>query len=156
MSVLMMNANPSRSTASQLRKLFSEHGSHSKRSTFPAILPGSVSARTSPSSAFNTTHGFKGLLNGAYDYTNLLARVQQRVQVGALGFFRYTPSTGKSLGTLPYPLLIIHAGNETFCNTKASFNTMNFFEFMSDRRVSGELIITSMAYSYNLYRSSAS
>ena len=85
------------------------------------------------------THGFKGLLNGAYDYTNLLARVQQRVQVGALGFFRYTLTTGKVFGTLPYPLLIIHAGNETFYNTEGSFNTMNFFEFISDRFVSGEL-----------------
>jgi hypothetical protein len=35
--------------------------------------------------------------------------------------------------TLPYPLLILHSGNETFYYDDLAFNTMNFFEFISDR-----------------------
>jgi len=78
-------------------------------------------------------HGFKGLLDGDYDYTKVIARVQQRLQLGALGFFRYTVTAGKVWGTLPYPLLLINAGNETFYYDDIAFNTMNFFEFINDR-----------------------
>jgi len=78
-------------------------------------------------------HGFKGLLDGDYDYTKVIARVQQRLQLGALGFFRYTVTAGQVWGTLPYPLLLINAGNETFYFDDNAFNTMNFFEFINDR-----------------------
>jgi hypothetical protein len=78
-------------------------------------------------------HGFKGLLDGDYDYTKVIARVQQRLQLGALGFLRYTVTAGKVWGTLPYPLLLINAGNETFYYDDIAFNTMNFFEFINDR-----------------------
>jgi hypothetical protein len=78
-------------------------------------------------------HGFKGVLDGDYDYTKVIARVQQRLQLGALGFFRYTVTAGKVWGTLPYPLLLINAGNETFYYDDIAFNTMNFFEFINDR-----------------------
>ncbi|HMC97923.1 MAG TPA: DUF5686 family protein, partial [Flavobacteriales bacterium] len=36
-------------------------------------------------------------------------------------------------GALPYPLLIIHSGNETFYEDDGAFNTMRYFEFLSDR-----------------------
>jgi hypothetical protein len=42
---------------------------------------------------------------------------------------------GKIFGTLPYPLLFIHSGNETYYLDDGSFNTMNFFEFISDRYI---------------------
>jgi hypothetical protein len=78
-------------------------------------------------------HGFKGVLDGDYDYTKMIVRVQQRIQLGALGFLRYTVTGGKVWGTLPYPLLLINAGNETFYYDDIAFNTMNFFEFINDR-----------------------
>lgn len=78
-------------------------------------------------------HGFKDILNGDYDYTKLILRVQQRIPLGALGFLRYTLTGGKVWGTLPYPLLIINAGNETFYLDDIAFNSMNFFEFINDR-----------------------
>jgi hypothetical protein len=77
--------------------------------------------------------GFKGLLDGDYDYTKLIARVQQRIPLGSLGFLRYTITGGKVWGILPYPLLLINAGNETFYYDDIAFNTMNFFEFINDR-----------------------
>jgi hypothetical protein len=46
---------------------------------------------------------------------------------------RLNAEAGKLWGALPYPLLIIHSGNETFYSDDAAFNTMNFFEFLSDR-----------------------
>lgn len=79
--------------------------------------------------------GIRGLLDGQYEYTKLITRVQQRVPMGALGHLRYTVTGGQVWGTLPYPLLLIHAGNETFYYDDMAFNTMNFFEFISDRYV---------------------
>jgi hypothetical protein len=42
---------------------------------------------------------------------------------------------GKIYGQLPFPLLMMHQGNETFFYDETSYNTMNFFEFVSDRWV---------------------
>jgi hypothetical protein len=86
-----------------------------------------------PSLEVQWGQGFKGVIGGDYDYTRLLARVQHRVQLGPLGFMRYTVNGGQIFGTLPYPLLAIHAGNETFYYDDIAFNTMNYFEFISDR-----------------------
>lgn len=86
-----------------------------------------------PALQVHLVHGFKGLLDGDHDYTKIIARVQQRLPLGALGFFRYTVTAGQVWGTLPYPLLLINAGNETFYFDDNAFNTMNFFEFINDR-----------------------
>lgn len=86
-----------------------------------------------PSLEVQLHQGFKGALGGDYDYTKVLARIRHRVQLGPLGFMRYTVNGGQIFGTLPYPLLAIHAGNETFYYDDIAFNTMNFFEFISDR-----------------------
>jgi hypothetical protein len=78
-------------------------------------------------------HGFKDVLSGNYEYTKLIARVQQRISMGPLGFSRYTLTGGKVWGTVAYPLLLINAGNETFYLDDIAFNSMNFFEFINDR-----------------------
>ena len=80
--------------------------------------------------------GVKGLLESDYQYTKPSIRVRQSVPMGALGNFQYMVTGQMVIGTLPYPLLIIHSGNETFYYDDMAFNTMNFFEFISDRSVS--------------------
>jgi hypothetical protein len=80
--------------------------------------------------------GLKGVLQSDYTYTKTIARVQQRVPMGPLGWQRYTLTGGRVWGTLPYPLLLINAGNETFYLDDMAFNTMNFFEFINDRSAS--------------------
>jgi hypothetical protein len=77
--------------------------------------------------------GLKGVLQSDYAYTKAIARVQQRIAMGPLGWHRYTLTGGRVWGTLPYPLLLINAGNETFYLDEVAFNTMNFFEFINDR-----------------------
>jgi len=62
--------------------------------------------------------------------------VSQRVPTGVLGNLRYAVEGGRVWGTLPYPLLIVHPGNETFYYDDGAYNTMNFFEFISDRYAS--------------------
>ena len=81
--------------------------------------------------------GLQGVLGGDYDYTRLSARVYHRVPMGTFGFMRYWAHAGQVFGEpLAYPLLILHAGNETFYFDELAFNTMNYFEFVSDKYAS--------------------
>lgn len=81
-------------------------------------------------------YGIPHLLKSDYEYERAVFKVSQRLPVGVLGNLRYAAEVGKVWGTLAYPLLVIHPGNETFYYDEGSFNTMNFFEFLSDRYAS--------------------
>ncbi len=78
------------------------------------------------------TFGLKGVLDGGYDYTKLEVALSDKINVGILGHTKYKLTAGKYFGTLPYPLLEIHKGNETYFYDQQAFNLMNFFEFISD------------------------
>ncbi|MBK9356862.1 MAG: hypothetical protein IPN08_05670 [Bacteroidales bacterium] len=52
------------------------------------------------------------------------------------GWSKYYIEAGKTWGRLPYPLLKIHPGNETYWFDESSFNLMNYYEFVSDQYVS--------------------
>lgn len=83
-----------------------------------------------------TAFGIPDLLGSDYEYQKVIGRIKQRVPLGQFGYFKYTAEAGRIWGTLPYPLLIIHAGNETFYYDDEAYNMMNFFEFISDRYAS--------------------
>jgi hypothetical protein len=55
------------------------------------------------------------------------------MRFGPFGYMNLTVQAGKIFGNLPYPMLQMHQGNETFFYDEASYNTMNFFEFVSDQ-----------------------
>lgn len=80
--------------------------------------------------------GVPDVFRSQYDYQKVGMRVQQRVQMGTLGYANYMVTGGKLWGAVPYPLLFLHSGNETFYYDDAGFNTMNYFEFLSDQAVS--------------------
>ncbi|MCC6540618.1 MAG: carboxypeptidase-like regulatory domain-containing protein [Flavobacteriales bacterium] len=88
-----------------------------------------------PTVELHLAYGVPGLLNSDHEYTKVVARSYKRWQLGTAGWTRTTIEGGRIFGTLPYPLLAIHSGNETFYLDDGSFNTMNFFEFISDRYV---------------------
>jgi len=88
-----------------------------------------------PTLELHLAYGVPNALNSDHEYTKIIARIYRRWQLGAAGWMRTTVEGGRVFGTLPYPLLAIHSGNETFYLDDASFNTMNFFEFISDRYV---------------------
>jgi hypothetical protein len=95
----------------------------------------SVGFNKYPTIDLHMAYGVPGLLNSDYEYTKLVGRIYKRWQLGAVGWTRTTFEAGRVWGILPYPLLIIHPGNETFYYDDVSYNTMNFFEFLSDRYV---------------------
>ncbi|MCC6938470.1 MAG: carboxypeptidase-like regulatory domain-containing protein [Flavobacteriales bacterium] len=95
----------------------------------------SVGFNKYPTLELHLAYGAPGLLNSDYEYTKVVGRIYKRWQLGPLGWTRTTLEGGKIWGTLPYPLLTIHSGNETLYLDDVSFNTMRFFEFISDRYI---------------------
>ncbi len=80
--------------------------------------------------------GIKGVFGGQYDYSKLALSVSDNIRLGTFGRTEINVQGGKYWGTLPFPLLEIHNGNESYFYDQAAFNLMNFFEFISDQYAS--------------------
>ena len=91
---------------------------------------------TYPTIEFQLAYGFPGWIGAEFEYQKVVARVSDKVRFGPFGYARISAEAGKIFGNLPYPLLMMHQGNETFFYDEGSYNTMNFFEFVSDEWVS--------------------
>jgi len=78
------------------------------------------------------SYGLKGVLASDFSYQKGVLRVSDKMRFGPFGYMQVTTELGRIFGNLPYPLLMMHAGNETFFYDEGSYNTMNFFEFVSD------------------------
>lgn len=79
------------------------------------------------------THGFKGMFGSDFDYDKIRFNVTKRVRMGPLGN-GYINLTGERVfGVLPYPLLSVHLGNESYIYAPVNFNLASFGEFASDR-----------------------
>ncbi|MBN9295888.1 MAG: carboxypeptidase-like regulatory domain-containing protein [Filimonas sp.] len=76
--------------------------------------------------------GIKGLMNGEYNYDNLMLRIEKRFYLSRLGYTDVTAEGGYVFGQLPYPLLTVHRANQTYAYQLNSYNLMNFLEFVSD------------------------
>lgn len=85
------------------------------------------------------TQGMKGVFNSQYEYQKLVLGFKHKIPLGIFGVFHYKAEAGKVFGTVPYPLLEIHPGNETFTYNKNAFNMMNLVEFISDEYASVNL-----------------
>lgn len=79
------------------------------------------------------TVGIRNFLGGGYDYRRLTMNVSDNIKMAHLGVLHLNIFAGKYYGTLPYPLLEIHPGNEFHYFNRNAFNMMNRFEFLSDR-----------------------
>ncbi len=88
-----------------------------------------------PKISFEYAYGIKGLWNGQFSYHRALFTLDGWVQTNPIGWFEYFVQAGKTWGNLPYPLLYIQPGNETYAYDDYSFNMMNLIEFVSDEYV---------------------
>jgi len=77
--------------------------------------------------------GLSDIFGGQYDYQRLTVNVSDRIRLGPFGNISMELEAGKTWGNIPYPLQFIHAGDETIFYNSQAFNTMNFFEFVSDQ-----------------------
>ena len=79
------------------------------------------------------TAAIKGVLKSNYAYHKVVDNVIDRIRIQPLGYTDYTLEYGKIFGNnLPYVLLELHPGNESYGLSFYSFNLMNYFEFVSD------------------------
>lgn len=81
------------------------------------------------------TAGIKGVLNSSYEYKKVRFSLTEDINIPPLGHLYYNMFAGKYFGTLPYPLLEIHPGNEYYYYNKYAFQMMNNYEFLSDEYV---------------------
>ncbi len=82
------------------------------------------------------SYGIPELFGSQYEYHELRFGIRQWFNVFNLGWSKYMIEAGKIWGTLPFPLLRLHPGNETFIFDEYAYNLMNYFEFISDEYVS--------------------
>jgi hypothetical protein len=84
--------------------------------------------------------GLKGVFGSDYAYQRLSINVDDRIRINPIGYTNYILEAGKIWGNVPFPLMVLHAGNETIIYDWASFNTMNYFEFASDQYTQASII----------------
>ncbi len=84
--------------------------------------------------------GLKGVLNSDYQYQRLSINLDDRIRINPIGYTNYILEAGKIWGVLPFPLMILHPGNETYVYDWSSFNMMNYYEFASDQYAMATLI----------------
>jgi hypothetical protein len=81
-------------------------------------------------------YGMPNAFRSDYEYHKLVLGVSQWFHFATIGWSKYIIETGKIWGTLPYPLLKIHDGNQTFFFDDYSSNLMNYYEYVSDAWIS--------------------
>jgi hypothetical protein len=96
----------------------------------------SLGPRRSPVIQFDYTYGFRDVLDGDFEFHKIQLEFMQKLRLGGLGESRYKLKGGYIFGQLPYLLLENHIGNESMFYTTGAFNTMNYFEFVSDKYAS--------------------
>jgi len=103
--------------------LYNDFNRQSMGSTFPIIT-------------LQYSRGIKDVFESNFSYHKCTFSWVDWFNVGSLGWSKYTIEAGKIWGRLPYPFLQVHAGNETYFLDESAFNTMNYFEFISDEWIS--------------------
>jgi hypothetical protein len=78
--------------------------------------------------------GFK-ILNGNFEYDKLQLAIRHRLNTGIFGTANWWIYGGKVFGNLPYSLLDVARGNQSFLYSEVNYSLMNFYEFASDEFV---------------------
>ncbi|PBQ31949.1 hypothetical protein CNR22_09260 [Sphingobacteriaceae bacterium] len=92
---------------------------------------------TYPIIQLNYSKSLQDAFKGEYDYHKLVVNVSDRLRVTPiLGYTDYVLEGGKIWGVVPYPLMELHGGNQTYIYDYMAFNMMNYYEFTSDQFVS--------------------
>lgn len=81
------------------------------------------------------SQGIKNNFGGDYSYSKLRFSVSDYLKLATYGSLYYNVFAGKTFGTLPYPLLEIHPGNEFFYYNTRAFNMMYRYEYISDQYI---------------------
>jgi hypothetical protein len=80
--------------------------------------------------------GIKGVFGSNYKYHKINLNIVDRFRINPIGYTDYIIDAGKFFGNVPFPLMEIHGGNETYFYDPYAFNMMRFYEFVSDEYAS--------------------
>jgi len=80
--------------------------------------------------------GIQGLFGGQYNYDAWHFNVYKRVYIVPIGFTDITLDAGYLSGSLPFPMLTIAPGNQSYFYYENIYNLMNVGEFVSDHYAS--------------------
>ena len=89
-----------------------------------------------PTIRVNYTMGVKDLFRSNFNYQKATLMIDDQIKIKPFGYTYYVIQAGKTWGNIPYPLLEVHPGNESYFYDYAAFNLMNYYEFVSDAYVS--------------------
>ena len=81
------------------------------------------------------TFGLKGVLGSEYDYQKVFVFMTDKIFLSPFGYSDLIIGAGKIWGAVPFPVLELHNGNETFFFDNYAFNLMNYLEYASDEWV---------------------
>jgi hypothetical protein len=81
----------------------------------------------------NYSKSLQNAFKGEYDYQKLVLNVNDRIRfTPILGYTDIVLEGGKIWGAVPFPLMELHGGNETYIYDYLAFNMMRYYEFASD------------------------
>jgi len=81
------------------------------------------------------TFALKGVLGSEYDYQKVFVFMTDKIFINPFGYTNLIIGAGKIWGAVPFPVLELHNGNETFFFDDYAFNLMNYLEYASDEWV---------------------
>jgi hypothetical protein len=84
---------------------------------------------------FKYTRGIPGVFKSNYSYSKIFASISDYTRIPPYGSIYYNVFGGKTFGTLPFPLLNIAPGNETYYYNQYAFSLMNKFQYLHDRYI---------------------
>ena len=74
-----------------------------------------------------------------YSYQKIEFQMSHNRNVGVWGYLKYGINAGYIFGTAAYPFLKVHEGNQSYWLLTSAFNKLNFFEFISDKYIGGNI-----------------
>ena len=133
--------NPNRSYADSMSSFFTSEIRLDTRLSFHESFVNGEFYRTTISSdlpifLLSYSYGIPRLFKSDFEYHKLTLNIQQSFNFATIGWSKYIIEAGKIWGTLPYNLLRIHDGNQTFLFDEYAANLMNYYEFISDEYIS--------------------
>ena len=88
-----------------------------------------------PAFDLGITWGIKNLLGSQYGYVRSSFKISHYLKTNPIGYNKYYVEVGKIFGKLPWPLLYVFRGNETYGYNLNSFNLMNYYEFIANEYI---------------------
>jgi hypothetical protein len=90
------------------------------------------------------TKGLDGPLGSDFNYDRAQFYYSHPFQIGPFGRLTARLEAGKTFGQVPLSLLNVVPGNQTYFNIAGAFNTMDFYEFVTD-----EYLTVSLDHNFN-------